>query len=191
MSDPDCTPTSEPHNDVARLSLESLTRCVSAYTLGCVRNEPLLTTEDARDLCSDVVSAVWPLRHELRYPLRYARRATRFSVIRFLKHKRQRRSAQYIWCQDRTAEHAITGSMDLDGMAPARPRRSAFVHDQLRRQDGVTQLILHLRYESNYSWLAIAEAVGGSAASVRMKEKRFRQRTRSAWEARILTDGTI
>ena len=54
----------------------------------------------------------------------------------------------------------------------------------VERQDGQTRLILHLRYEAGFSWRLIAEAVGGSAASVRMKEQRFCRRTLIAWESR-------
>lgn len=169
----------------ADISVERLQSEVDAYLRACSRNESLLTEEDLKDISADVLAAIWPRKSELEHPLRYTRKVVRNHVIRFLRKKRRRLEVLAEW-DGSGSESTVSASLphsELSYGGSARPRQD-FVRACVERQDGQTRLILHLRYEAGFSWRLIAEAVGGSAASVRMKEQRFCRRTLIAWESR-------
>lgn len=178
------------------LTLDALQSHVLSYLVGCVKRESLLCREDLQDLCSEVVTAVWQRLEGIDHPLRYARRSARHAVLKLLRAKRRRRQVHQEWHDTRSGYCGDYGGdygVDYYGMAAhfdtaaeaARgvPPRRAFVQRQLKDQDGRTRLILHLRYEAGYDWKVIADLVGGTPASVRMRERRFCLRTREAWEA--------
>jgi len=165
---------------IHRLQIEAET-----FLKACAHREQLLTAEDLKDLCADVVAAVWPRRDELVYPMRYLRKVARHRLIAFLREKRRRIQTHSEWeMQHRDERQSHAGLGLIATPEDAWGNRRAFVGEFLSGQDGHTRLIVHLRYEAKYSWQLIADVVGGSADSVRMKEHRFCQRTLAAWKAR-------
>ncbi len=157
-----------------------------------VSREALLDHHAVPDLASSVFMAVWSKRDGLQQPYRYARRAARNGLMRFLSQERRRLALQRDWADARmdsaggmnpasalTSEGSSQDSRDGLGA-----RQLAFVESLLALQDGRTRLIVHLRYRGGHSWMEIAERVGMSAPSARMRLRRFMAQTRRAWDAR-------
>lgn len=160
---------------------------VNAYLRACMRRESLLTEEDLKDVSAEVVATIWSRKNDLDHPLRYARKVVRHRLIQFLREKRRRLEVLSEWHNSRTESISLGSEPSLgQSLGTAVRPRQEFVRACLERQDGQTRLILHLRYEAGFSWRLIAEVVGGSAASVRMKEQRFCRRILAAWKTERL-----
>lgn len=165
--------------------LERLYDTVRSYLLACSEREPLLTQEDVRDLTSEVVSSVWTKRAELRNPHRYARRASRNRLTRFLVLKRRRLRTRQEWLQEKQSSSAYreSDSTAMHAFPVVRNRtRMDFMRQSLACANGEVRLILHLRHDAGMSWADIAEIAGVTPSAARMKALRFRKRVRLAWE---------
>lgn len=167
-----------------RALLDNLYRSVRRYLNARLHGEPLLSEEDVRDLTADVVSSVWLRVDELSHPVRYARRAARNRLIRFLVTKRRRMQLHHDWCEDHRPLEFRRGPEAVPSVLESGPsnERMEVLRRFMTEADGRTRLILHLRHGSKLSWQDIAHLAGVSASSARMRESRFRRRVRQAWK---------
>lgn len=165
--------------------LDDLYRSVGQYLNASLRKEPLLTREDVRDLTADVISCIWPRVDDLTHPIRYARRAARNKLIRFLTLKRRRMHLNNDWCTLHQPleipRFNLTDHRPVDSCLAN--KRIEFLRRSMHDEDGRTRLILHLRHGSDMSWPDIANLTGVSPSTARMREQRFRKRVLRAWNA--------
>lgn len=160
-------------------------RCALNYYLSKTVIEPLLSYHDAQDLASDCLIEFERSWREVRSLPHYTRRMLKNNLQRFLKRKRRVLQRERTLGSDEMelqAYEAIryTPVFEFERLSDEDERRYRSAVCALRQADPIVQDLFKYRvFSETMTYREIAEHLGASETSLRMRMARFNKRVRT------------
>ena len=154
--------------------------------------EPLLHIQDAQDLASECVVEFSKCWTRVRSVTHYCRRMYKNNLRRFLKRKRRLLTRECVLNSDeveRFGREAISvhPNFEFERYSDDDERRLRFAAAELSQADAVIRELYHYRiFVGAMTYSEIADLVGATETSLRMRMARFNRRVRKRYESKCM-----
>lgn len=147
--------------------------------------EPLLSVQDAQDLASECIEEFSKAWQRVRSVCHYCRRMFKNNLRRFLKRKRKGLQRECALMAD-AFEHygtefiSVYPSFEFERFSDEDHRRRRVAESELRNADDIIKELFHYRVlVGSLTYREIADLLGATETSLRMRMARFNRRVRT------------